>query len=131
MIRALIHYFDDNDIVIELPEDDSYVYHSSELGTFLVDNTGEFFELEEGFESVLSTKKFKDVVVGGKKIRKLQCKDGYRAVGGFCVRMTPKQLAALRKNGKKLGKIQSRLGALKSVKLKKNRSLRIRDKLHF
>jgi len=72
----------------------------------------------------LSEQKFKRVVRGGKTVRKLQCRPGYKASKGRCVRITPQEQRK-RKIGQRMGARKRKATRAKSV-MKRARSMRRR-----
>jgi len=72
----------------------------------------------------LTEQKFKRVVRGGKTVRKLTCKPGYKASQGRCVRITPQEQRK-RRLGQRMGARKRKATRAQSV-MKRARSMRRR-----
>jgi len=69
------------------------------------------------------------VVRNGRRKRKLILRPGYKNVDGHAVRMSLEQRRALRKAGRRLGRLSRRYSNMYSTKLRRQRSLAIRNLL--
>lgn len=72
----------------------------------------------------LTEQKFKRVVRGGKTVRKLQCRPGFKASKGRCVRITPQEQRK-RKIGQRSGARKRKATRARSIQ-KRARSMRRR-----
>lgn len=77
-----------------------------------------------GVESEVYEQTKKTVVRGGKKVRKLICKAGYKASGNKCVKMSAKELMTRGKAAKKGARKAKSKKAQASMKRKKSMKLK-------
>jgi hypothetical protein len=78
-------------------------------------------------EEELNERKLKKVVRGGKIIKKIQCKDGYKAVGNKCVKQSASEKRLRKKAARKAAK--KRKG--KEVRMNKKRARSMRKRAHI
>lgn len=87
-----------------------------------VDLLNEFLDFTDEDNSFLDERRKEMVIRNGKRIRKLKCKEGYKAIKGKCVRMTSSERRVRSRSAKYAAK--KRKGKKSQIQRKRQRSLK-------